>query len=368
MVVPADDQPAGPAVGRAARVSAPAGAPPEVHTVADDWAVVYRGARARLYEGLEPDADHDLDGVGVRTLPRPPGALVATIATVNDVHFGETECGRVTGREDIGPVLSVAPGERPYPELMSAAAVTEMAGADPDLVVAKGDLTSVGAPGEHRAFEAVYRPAFGDRLVTTRGNHDHPAAGPCFDAEPVAFRRLDGVLVAVLDTSRAGEVGGRIDGAQIECLDEAAARADRPVLVFGHHPVASPDLVALTGEGSGLDRASTDALVALVARRPTVAGYLAGHTHRNRVRRFEAAGAVPFAEVASTKDFPGSWAEYRVHEGGVVALHHRIGAPEALEWSERCRAMFFGLYAGWALGSVPDRCFVATWPKGCPQG
>lgn len=331
---------------------------PEVHTVSYDHAVIYRGGEPTRYDDLTPDSDHDLDGVGVRTLPRPAGELLATIATVNDVHIGELECGRVHGREDIGPVLSAEPGERPYPEMMSAAAVREIAALDPDLVVAKGDLTSVGSREEYQAFEALYRPAFGQRLAVTLGNHDHPARGACFDADPVAFRDLDGATIAVVDTTRAGEVGGHLDAEQLERLDERAARADRPLMVFAHHPVADPELTPVIGEGSGLDETSTAELVALVARRPAIAGWFAGHTHRNRVRRFDPTGKTPFAEVASTKDFPGSWAEYRVHEGGIIAVHHRIGDPTALAWSERCRAMFFGLYPRWAFGAVEDRCYV----------
>ena len=55
--------------------------------------------------GLAPDTEHALavDGLPadelvpttVRTLVPPPGALLATIATVNDVHFGETVCGMI---------------------------------------------------------------------------------------------------------------------------------------------------------------------------------------------------------------------------------------------------------------------------------
>src|SRR6516164_6146262 len=53
--------------------------------------------------GLDPDREFDLSVEGaepgeylptrVRTLAQPPGRLVATIATANDVHFGEVECG-----------------------------------------------------------------------------------------------------------------------------------------------------------------------------------------------------------------------------------------------------------------------------------
>ena len=43
----------------------------------------------------------------VRTLARPRGRLLATVATANDVHFGETECGRTgdPATDAIGRVL-----------------------------------------------------------------------------------------------------------------------------------------------------------------------------------------------------------------------------------------------------------------------
>jgi hypothetical protein len=61
------------------------------------------------------------------------------------------------------------------------------------------------------------------------------------------------------------------------------------------------------------------------------------------------------------KDFPGTWAEYRVYEGGVMQVVHRVSDPAALEWSERCRHLYedFGIdYETYALGTLSDRCFV----------
>ncbi|MGH9032265.1 MAG: hypothetical protein ACRDZV_09040, partial [Acidimicrobiia bacterium] len=81
---------------------------------------------ARVH-GLEPDTRYELavEGaaadeylpVDVRTLARPDGRLLATVATANDVHFGETECGRLGNalEEELGPVFSSEPGEPPYP-------------------------------------------------------------------------------------------------------------------------------------------------------------------------------------------------------------------------------------------------------------
>lgn len=67
---------------------------------------------------------------------------------------------------------------------------------------------------------------------------------------------------------------------------------------------------------------------------------------------------MPWVEVACVKDFPGSRAEYRVCEQGVLQIHHRISTPEALAWSEKTRAMYDGAYYDYAFGDLPDRCFV----------
>ena len=73
------------------------------------------------------------------------------------------------------------------------------------------------------------------------------------------------------------------------------------------------------------------------ARRENIAGYFAGHTHRNRVRRFGPARHVPFVEVACMKDYPGVWAEYRVYEGGYTQVVRRMPTPAACSWTERTR-------------------------------
>src|SRR5215203_5084500 len=110
----------------------------ELTTVADDLAVAFRGTEVRRYEDLEPGTAYEVDGMFFTTLPRPPGARLATVATVNDVHFGEEAAGIIDG-SDIGPILRSEPGQPPYPEVMNRAAVVEIAGAEPDVVVAKGD-------------------------------------------------------------------------------------------------------------------------------------------------------------------------------------------------------------------------------------
>ena len=115
----------------------------ELTTVADDEAVVHDGFDVRRYPGLEPDHVYEIDGFAFRTLARPAGEHLCTFATVNDVHFGEVECGIIEGL-DIGPTFAVPEGETPYPEVMNRAAVAEIEAIDPTVVVVKGDLTSQG--------------------------------------------------------------------------------------------------------------------------------------------------------------------------------------------------------------------------------
>jgi 3',5'-cyclic AMP phosphodiesterase CpdA len=337
---------------------------PEVSTVADDEVVLHVGAEVRRYQGLAPGREHDLDGVVVRTLDRPGGEHLCTFATINDVHFGERRCGVVEG-SDIGPVLESVPGEPPYPEVMNAAAVAEITELDPVAVVAKGDLTADGTAAEWARFTEVWGGAFGDRLHYVRGNHDAMTAGieRGLDGIPLLLD-LPGARVALVDTVVPGVDGGRLTADQLDWLDDVAATAevdDVPLLAMGHHPCWDPRSATRPADfGGGINPDDSEALVAVAARRPAFRGWFAGHTHRNRVRRFPTFGTgdVPFVEVACLKDFPGSWAEYRVFEGGVLQVHRRLSTPEALGWSERCRALYEGLYTEYAFGNLSDRCFA----------
>ncbi len=325
----------------------------ELTTVADDEAVFFDGPRPISLKALNADTAYTHEGLEFRTLPRPPGQRLATVTTVNDLHFGETECGQLDIEGlDIGPVLRSEPGEDPYPEIMNRGAVAEMAALSPDAVIAKGDVTDDSRREEMDAFVELYEGAFADRLWWVRGNHDtgFETAGP---------RQVDlpGVILAILDTAVHGLASGQLDSGQLAWLDQVGADADRPVLVFGHHHCWMPGSGARPDSYFGLHPDDSEALVEVVARRPALVGYFAGHTHRNRVRRFPQTGPVPWVEVACVKDFPGTWAEYRVFEGGILQVSHRIATPKALAWSERCRTMVYGYYPAYAFGQLTDRCF-----------
>lgn len=344
---------------------------PEVRvtTVIGGTEVVTEGPHhVAIVDGLEPGGEHGVTVEGlaatehlpasVQTPHRPPGRLLTTIATVNDVHLGETDCGisGIAELDALGPLLSVGPDEEPYPLTMNRAAVAEMRCVRPDIYLVKGDLTDKGTPEEYETFLEVYSP-LGARMYHVRGNHDamiDPNLAPsgAFDIED------DGVVVAVLDTTIPGTDKGTLPAEQIEWLDELAAATSSPVLVFGHHQPWNPASPVREQDYFGIHPDPSDALIEVFARRENIVGYFAGHTHRNRVRRFPQARSIPIVEVGCTKDYPGSWAEYRVYEGGFTQVVHRIVDPAAMAWSEKARGMFQGFYRDYALGSQADRTFT----------
>ena len=168
------------------------------------------------------------------------------------------------------------------------------------------------------------------------------------------------MTLAVLDTAEPGNVGGVLPRAQLAWLDELAADVTGPLLVFGHHPVWNLDAArrrsALRDRTRRLARRSRNS----IARRESIVGYFAGHTHTNRVVRLGGARAIPLVEVGCTKDYPGAWAEYRVYEGGYTQVVRRVTEPAAFAWAERARTMIQGIYRDLVLGSVDARCFTSA--------
>ena len=186
--------------------------------------------------GLEPSTRYPVGVAGaeaspllpaeVTTLARPSGPLLATIATVNDVHFGEIECGLLGTPEELGPFFAAEPGAEPYPEVMNRGAIDEIEQLDPDAVLVKGDLTDRGTEEEYAAFLA--------RVRTPRRPHAPLSRQSRRDDHASRSRRRarsrsssTGVTLAVLDTVRPGPIAGASRDEQLDWLDELAARATR---------------------------------------------------------------------------------------------------------------------------------------------
>lgn len=84
-----------------------------------------------------------------------------------------------------------------------------------------------------------------------------------------------------------------------------------------------------------------------------------GHSHRNRAR---VQSGVPITEVGSVKDYPGVWAGYALHEGGVRQVVRRVADPGCVPFLERTALALRGLWGRWTPGRIDDRCVVHRWP------
>ncbi|CAN5835123.1 hypothetical protein BH24ACT5_BH24ACT5_24340 [soil metagenome] len=340
-------------------VRAPSAPSEEPTTVTSTTATFHHGTSVEHRTGLRPATEYRHGASSFTTLPEPSGQRRCRFVTVNDLHFGETEAGRIDD-SPLGPIKTNPPGAPPYAAMMNHAAVDEMLASERVSgemagVIVKGDITTAATPDEFGEFEGCYRPAFGERLFAVRGNHDaaqgrHEYAGD---------RRIDlpGTVVALLDTVVPGAEGGDLDADQIDWLDALADDATDPVVVMGHHPMFltggddNPEFVLSPDASAALD--------ALAGRRRAVIVYTAGHTHRHRVQPMVC--GVPAIEVGCVKDFPGTWAEYEMYEGGLLQIVHRISSPEALAWSENCRDLYadFGVdYSVYGAGRLTDRCLA----------
>jgi hypothetical protein len=168
----------------------------------------------------------------------------------------------------------------------------------------------------------------------------------------------DGIRLVFALTPRPGERPGQIDDRQRARLVALAAAAPGPVFVVLHHqpqrwrwPTEYPP---------GIDgRQARRFLDELEAANP--ASFVAsGHTHRHRRRRH---GSVELVEVGSTKDYPGTWTGYTVHEGGIRQVVRRIANPDVLAWTEGTATVMGGIWGRWSPGRLDDRCFTHVWPR-----
>ena len=61
------------------------------------------------------------------------------------------------------------------------------------------------------------------------------------------------------------------------------------------------------------------------------------------------------------KDYPGVWAGYVVHDGGIVQTVRRVAEPSAMAWTEHSARAMGGIYRYWTPGRLDDRCFSLNW-------
>lgn len=156
----------------------------------------------------------------------------------------------------------------------------------PDLVIATGDLTSGGTPGQYAALDDLLAPLT-PPLYLLPGNHDDRAAfldafGGRYGVEDSDFSRTvieaGPLRLVALDTTHPGHHHGMLPADRLAWLDATLAAAPTtPTLLFMHHPPCHTGVwwIDKLGILDGLEE-----LAAVLGRHPQVVGLTAGHLHR----------------------------------------------------------------------------------------
>jgi Icc protein len=331
------------------------------------------GPGAVVVDGLTPDTTYPVRLLGagadttvvaeVRTLTPPPGRLLSRFATISDTHIGEQRFGALGSLVDVQPRSA---GAEPYPLRCARAAITEAGAWGAELLVVKGDLTARARPGEFAVMDALLAGC-GLPAVVQLGNHDKHHRTDIARWLPrstvalpggVVVRDLAGVRVVAGDSAVLEERDGALDATQLAALAAAAADAAGPAVVTLHHPPQRWPVPLVYPPG--LRRPDSRALTSALRRANPASVVLAGHTHRNRTYRVD---GMLVAEVGSTKDHPGVWAGYAVHEGGIRQVVRRIARPDVIAWTEATAAAVGGVWGRWSPGRLDDRCWSHAWPS-----
>ncbi|MCU0270981.1 MAG: metallophosphoesterase [Acidimicrobiales bacterium] len=303
--------------------------------------------------------------VPVRTLAPPPGEELYRFATVSDLHLGATTFGYR------GTMAERPPPAEPHPVRAARAALAEATAWGAQLMVVKGDLTNRGQSDEWASVGSLLR----DVTVPVEmlpGNHDVRARAGRVDpyaalrelghglAAHVETVDVPGLRLVLADTTVWGHDHGRI--ADLAAAVVGAARsAPGPTFVATHHYAMR--LPVATFWPPGIPSYEANPFLRWLAAANPASVVSSGHTHRHRRRRV---GPLLLTEVGSPKDYPGTWAGYAVHEGGIRQVVRRVAAPDVLGWLDVSADAAWHLWSKWSPGLLSHRCFTHVWPPRRP--
>ncbi len=297
--------------------------------------------------------------LSARTDDPTPGEELFRFATISDVHLGAVHWGFLKTMTDRHAHLHVDP----YPLRCARAALTEATAWGAELLVIKGDLV------QHRntrnfAQAGALLDEFPDLpMLLIPGNHDVDLVDsdmplPLLGRRQLAYTHgaakqdVPGARVIIADTTTPGQGRGTLDQCREQILD--LADCDRPVFIGVHHHFQRYG--TMTHWPPGIDKADADRFFPELRRVNPRSLVSSGHSHRNRRRMHH---GVTFCEVGSTKDWPGVWAGYVVHEGGIRQIVRKTRTM--IEWHEYSRGAVLGVWGLWSPGRPDERCFSLNW-------
>lgn len=327
------------------------------------------GPGALTVDGLPPGRPFELtlaagsSGSSVRlrgqTLQPPPGPEQGRIATISDLHIGERAFGYLQ------TIVEGAEVE-PYPVRCTRAAIAEATAWGAELLVVKGDAADQSYPELWEQTAALLAEAPMPVLLLP-GNHERKRrrtveartalAGSGFTVvdHNLVVRDLPGLRLLLADTATHGRDVGSVERFETSAVEAAAGAAGGVLLATHHHLARRPVYTELP---FGIPKAQADRFLRSLGRVHPATLVTCGHTHRHRRDRV---GPITVTTVGSVKDFPGVWAGYVVHEGGIVQTVRRVSEPSVLAWTDRSGRAMGGLYRHWTPGRLRDRCFALSW-------
>jgi Icc protein len=327
-------------------------------------AVVRDGVAAVVVDGLEPAARYEarLDGrpAGtIRTLPEPPGAYLGRFATISDLHVGETGFGHLPRLRLTGNTST------PHPIVCLRAALADLQDWGAEGLVVKGDVSHDSRAREYDLVGAELRalplPVWVIPGNHDGGNHRHVDGAVRLARHGITLYeqttelKVAGLRVVLANTVHPGHEHGHApadDDPLFDLLDRPA-----PTMLVLHHQLMTSRIPYYLPPGVPAHAARR--LLDRIDRANPATLVTSGHTHRHRRRQH---GRVVVTEVGSTKDHPGTWAGYLVHEGGIVQTVRRLTDPVALAWTELAATSALGAWRRWSPGRLQDRSFTHSWP------
>ena len=297
----------------------------------------------------------------VTTLAAPPGDELFRFATISDLHIGAITFG-LRGTMIERPVPDVA-----HPIRATSAALADLDAWGAQLVLVKGDLTH---NGRGKDWDSVGRLLADCSIPVDMlpGNHDRYGA----EGEPDPYDALEhlghemtrhvkhldvpGLRLVLADSTRFGRRTGRIRYLE-DPIVELLTTTTNPAFITMHH--YAQRFPFATFHPPGIPSHEADPFLRHVAAVKPATMVSSGHTHRHRRRQV---GPIVLTEVGAPKDYPGTWAGYVVHEGGIRQVVRRVSAPDILRWTDYSAGAAFHAWGLWSPGWLSHRCFSHAWP------
>ncbi|GIO29266.1 MULTISPECIES: metallophosphoesterase family protein [Paenibacillus] len=198
---------------------------------------------------------------------------------------------------------------------------------DADLYISLGDLTNYGLTSELEEVYAILARQ-GKTFIHVLGNHDLYGQSRADVLKMTGQKRYHALdtgeaMLVFLDTAKEMDYedwGGWLEFEQLEWLENmVAASGEKPLLVFGHHPVYRTTAGSEREKGSihpGIDMWS------ILNRKKGIGIYFNGHTHMDSIVQRD---NWSFVQVSACLDQPG----FRIAEIGNEAI--RIWAVDVAE-------------------------------------